>query len=766
MKKTPKDFVPTLISELSNEIEFCEEENIKLLSNIKNEELVEEELNDRRTHEEHIYSTAKAKRAEKYSNVLEQEWEITEIKSNVKEIVTQFKRKTTGFSSDLKAAKNELSKLSKPQKKKKNDKSPKKDNSKAIIDIKATISSIENILKEIEDKVLIVNEESKNKIDAFKKVIDRENAELSIMDKEIKNLKSNVSDVVNALLVSSNKITSMNEKTTKNSSRKLTLLKNQDIITEMNIETNIVLLEGTGSVDDRKKRVINISSFDNDKMYSNPKKYLDNCEWQVSDYDHGFATVIKRNNMAMFNLSNGNYKSPYLAIDLNNPTSKIKRLDTSLHGDLNEKQKEAFKMINNSYQASFLQGPPGTGKTQVISNIIAYYAEKGEVSLISSSTNEAINNALERINKDQFNNPNVFFLRVTNSKDQKEKAKEFLEDKIPFNFISKMIRFSKGEKEEESLANEIIENFSKEEINSYIPLVYFKKFKNKETVQSNAEFFSAFLDEPLEDAEYFYDDSVSKWNKLLRKTNTAIKNETSISTKIEKLYSTKLNEVNDCKVSTYDFISRYKNNSKGSMFDELVNDVMSSIKAKDEIDKELNSEIIKTVSANNLINIVGITTTSRQEITINGERREIFTDYPIDFAVIDEVSKSITPEVIQISSLSSKFLYAGDYRQLPPAMDIPSTYISEFWKWEKAQERDNQFDKILKERNISDEEEFEELLNDLYDGTLFKNQVIKLKSGEHSESSYVALDVQHRFTDEIQDLVNVVYDDSEKLSQY
>ena len=554
------------------------------------------------------------------------------------------------------------------------------------------------------------------------------------------------------------------EKNNRDEQKRLT--QSQEIIAEMNLTKEIVLLEGSATIDDRSKKTLNITSFDKEQLFVNPTSYLKSCEWQVSDYDHGFATVIKRNNTAMRNLSWGNYKSPYLAMDLNTPTTKIVIADDTTKGNLNDKQKEAFRMINNSYQASFLQGPPGTGKTQVISNIISYYANNGEISLISSSTNEAINNAMERINKDQKNNPNIIFLRVTNSPKQKEKASEFLEEQIPINFIKKMMSFSGQENGGETLAKEIISKFSKDDIDSYIPKVYFDNFKNEETIASDMEFFSKLLNEPLDEPEYFVEDSQPKFNKLERRTLAAISKGEVLSKMIEEFYQTKINDVTDYKLSTYEFISRYNKESKTSSFDSLVQKVKTSIQENSKINSKLNDDIINVVSSKNLINIIGITTTSRQEIAINGEKREIFTDYPVDFAVIDEVSKSITPEVIQISSLSSKFLYAGDYRQLPPAMDIPETFISEFWKWEQKQSRDNQFDKILKSKNITSEDSFKDLLTELYDGTLFKNQVKQLKDGVYGTNSYVALDVQHRFTDEIQELVNVVYDKSEKLKKF
>ena len=532
---------------------------------------------------------------------------------------------------------------------------------------------------------------------------------------------------------------------------------------------NLISINGILQIDDRSKKSIYISSFDTGNFIDNDVKYMENSTWELSDYDKGFATIIKRNLRAIKNLSFGDYKSPYLAISLSNPSIPLEINNSETSGNLNEKQKEAFRMINNSFQSSFLQGPPGTGKTQVISNIISHYANMNEISLISSSTNEAINNAMDRINRDQKKNPNVIFLRVSGSQKQLDKTKGFVEEAIPKNFINKMIFASKGKEADGSEAEEILKKYSKEEINSYMPTNYFDKFMIEETMQSNVPFFSKVLNMTIdkEDEEYFFEDSKSRVIRLKRKMSTMLV-ENEFAKTIESFFSERVNDINDYELSTYDFINQYVTNSSKTKFQELVNNVSANIENNGGLGNALHEKILETVSKNNLINVIGITTTSRQEIEINSVKRELFTDYPIDFAVVDEVSKSITPEIIQISTLASKFLYAGDYRQLPPAMDISKTYLEQFWNWYKKNPGDKMFDQLCQRNNIVDTLTLEEMFGDLYDKTLFKNQVreLKNKTGSGIQNSYVALDVQHRFTQSVADLVNVIYDRNEALKTF
>ena len=753
INKKSKDISSTMVAKLADSIAFYEQENNKISLLLKEKNESKGILLRKRQGIDEVYIPLKESK-------IEIDNEITEHISLMNAHNNQFH----SLIKELKNKKQNLLKLVEATKKK-----IKKDKKKKGFDstgANAKISNYNQDIANIDFEVTKKEAQLKSARDEHETLISSKKTHLKTLDNKVRKFESEISDNSKLIKGITSELKKLLLQGTENKEEQKKLAQSQEVIAEMNKTSEIVLLEGNASIDDRNKKTINIPSFNENGLFKDANKYLRNCEWQVSDYDHGFATVIRRNNTAMRNLSWGNYKSPYLAMDLNTPTTKITIADDTTVGDLNEKQKEAFRMINNSYQASFLQGPPGTGKTQVISNIVSYYANGGEISLISSSTNEAINNAMERINRDQKNNPNIIFLRVTNSIMQKQKAAEFLEDQISINFIKKMISFSGQKNDGEALAREIINKFSEADINAYIPKVYFDNFKNEKTIASDMEFFSKFLNEPLDEPEFFVEDSQSKFNKLERRTLSAISKGELLSKMIEEFYQSKINDVNDYKISTYEFISHYNKGTKTSLFDNLVQKIKTSVYTSNKINNKLNDEIINVVSSDNLINIIGITTTSRQEILINGQKREIFTDYPVDFAVIDEVSKSITPEVIQISSLSSKFLYAGDYRQLPPAMDIPSSYISEFWKWEQKQGRDNQFDRILRDKNVTNEEEFNNLLVELYDGTLFKNQVKQLKNGSYGTNSYVALDVQHRFTDEIQELVNVVYDKTEQLKKF
>ena len=68
----------------------------------------------------------------------------------------------------------------------------------------------------------------------------------------------------------------------------------------------------------------------------------------------------------------------------------------------NENQRLAVEKALNAEELFLLQGPPGTGKTTVIAEIIYQFARKGLRVLVSSQSNDAVDNALDRLSNTPF----------------------------------------------------------------------------------------------------------------------------------------------------------------------------------------------------------------------------------------------------------------------------------------------------------------------------------------------------------------------------
>lgn len=85
-------------------------------------------------------------------------------------------------------------------------------------------------------------------------------------------------------------------------------------------------------------------------------------------------------------------KNGYGAIDVSK---------TTLPTNMNEAQRTAVEKVFSRPSIYCIQGPPGTGKTDVLSTIARAFSEQGREVLIVSNTHQAVNNALNKIAKNQ-----------------------------------------------------------------------------------------------------------------------------------------------------------------------------------------------------------------------------------------------------------------------------------------------------------------------------------------------------------------------------
>ena len=82
--------------------------------------------------------------------------------------------------------------------------------------------------------------------------------------------------------------------------------------------------------------------------------------------------------------------------------------------NLNESQKKAVRLsIDPKDPIAVIQGPPGTGKTEVITNIIKYFRKKGKKVILSSQTNVAIENVLDKLTSKTKNENSVIIPWLT-----------------------------------------------------------------------------------------------------------------------------------------------------------------------------------------------------------------------------------------------------------------------------------------------------------------------------------------------------------------
>lgn len=194
------------------------------------------------------------------------------------------------------------------------------------------------------------------------------------------------------------------------------------------------------------------------------------------------------------------------------------------------------------------------------------------------------------------------------------------------------------------------------------------------------------------------------------------------------------------------------------------------VNTKKNADRE-EETFLKLLLKNQLLNIIGITTTSIKKIKFANDLVDLFSEYSIDRVIIDEVSKSNTPEIISNILMASKVTLAGDYRQLNPIFDVTDDLLEDFvqsqYYFEWIRRNRNALNVINIEDGTQEETENESIsqtvkitrrfLEKLYENSLFKNQIKEISSNQGDKlNSYQYLTEQYRFTDEINELVNAI----------
>ena len=122
----------------------------------------------------------------------------------------------------------------------------------------------------------------------------------------------------------------------------------------------------------------------------------------------GDLSLIRRFRRAISSIKNGESYNPHLeewlfdvsrvrVPDSKEPLEITHWLNPNVESNAN--QREAIEKMLRTKDLFLLQGPPGTGKTTVIAEAIFQFAQRGERVLLSSQSNDAVDNALERLVK-------------------------------------------------------------------------------------------------------------------------------------------------------------------------------------------------------------------------------------------------------------------------------------------------------------------------------------------------------------------------------
>lgn len=144
---------------------------------------------------------------------------------------------------------------------------------------------------------------------------------------------------------------------------------------------------------------------------------------------------IRRQRNALDHVIMGNSYAPFLSswlFDIKNAElpQQNREIKNWLNKEINTDQKSAVTKMLNVPNIGLIQGPPGTGKTTVIAEMIYQLAIQGKKVLLSSQTNLAVDNALDRLAE----NPKIRAIRLGKTDKLSEEGKQFSETFILKNF--------------------------------------------------------------------------------------------------------------------------------------------------------------------------------------------------------------------------------------------------------------------------------------------------------------------------------------------
>lgn len=665
-----------------------------------------------------------------------------------------------------------------------------------------------NIIEKIKTFTDKINELTKVKNDLENKLKkqqkndkkdDIEVFDINSIKKELKNNIDNLTQYEEQLRILKNKKNDINNeidkiqhqvKNNENEIKKLSDENKQLLLFKSNLNYKLGLLEKLDEEYIKEYKYVYIFKYSDEKEINFPivdENMSDIHEIETFSFlsnDQGTKAVINRMWNALLNIEKGYYKNPFFYLGIKDVHKleiiNVNKLTNEIQEKykLNEKQYEAVTKAINTDSIFYLQGPPGTGKTQTICAISEYITKNNMNVVITSSTHEAINNFFDRFSEFNKSNPNVIAFKYRNIKsDEKDKIqadKEHDESSIFKKFKQRMknniisTTIDNSIEELRSKYNDFCMNVKNQKIDKENIILFFNKTLPIPLVEiifkywNNEDFKKQFVDKEDEDAlikpigihDELNDSMIKYVNKKIQdQRHSDIYNEFSNILKLHiEIYVKICKTIDDFKFNKNYFNELEKfinqNSSKSNNLESLINSINEKycLLNNDLYEKDFLEYIID----NKLINVIGVTTTSENKIRLNGKDINLYNEYPIDYMIIDEISKCSTPEILSKAILAKKVLFVGDYLQLPPSANLNNDKIVKYLK-------DEAWNQLTEENDIK------KAIEELFKTSFFKIQVERIKVNQSLNKPYEFLNESHRFGEKIMDIVNNIYPDDEKL---
>lgn len=316
---------------------------------------------------------------------------------------------------------------------------------------------------------------------------------------------------------------------------------------------------------------------------------------------------------------------------------------------LNEEQKKAVFQILDTDDVSFILGPPGTGKTSVISEAIYQLTKNHKTVLLSSQSNDAIDNALDRLPKNIDIRPVRLGLGV-------KKDNPFYQDKMAWNMVEQLTK-------EVERRNEKSVGWVRSQYDRYC---LFEAYE-KEYEGSRSENYYAIRKEiedrynPNRDGKFFTHYQFPTLGQAAYELNGAIS----------------CDRKDNMKPAFYDKLENIKRQkSIQKIFRRIIDFCGRCDNEQDDLQaflQEDNNQFRKDLF--DTCNVFGI--------TCNADNARLTRDFMsksmiYDYALIDEVSKATLPEILGCLLKARHVVLIGDHRQLPPVFQADLDDIDEY----------------------------------------------------------------------------------------
>jgi len=374
-------------------------------------------------------------------------------------------------------------------------------------------------------------------------------------------------------------------------------------------------------------------------------------------------------------------------------------IDVQFFQSLNKSQEEVVKAALSTEDFLIVQGPPGTGKTTFITEVVlqTLKANPDARILLSSQTNVALDNALERI-KDK--NPNLKLVRIGNHERVSENVRSLLLEKQMEQWREDAI--AKGQK--------FIDDWSAQrgisQDNSEIATL-FQEIKNLviriDALRGEMNNWKQDLDKILainydpENPDLLWATKIPN-NKLEECQN--IESEISIlrqqlkeARQQQKEKAKRLKELTESSINQ---LLRLSVQEIQERIDKLIDPNAPDAKMLQRL-IAIQTEWFEQFGRNEKFNAPLIKRSQVVAGTCIGISKDI-QDIEFDLCIVDEASKATATEVLVPMARSHSWILVGDPKQLPPFQDEVSRDPDFLDKYELTQDdlRETLFDRLLR----------------------------------------------------------------------